>query len=603
MNYTAPPHVQNFLDKLDSVSRSGFGWKAKCPCRMDDDNPSLTVAVGKNEQVLVKCHAGNPCDVEKICEYMNLKMGDLFADGHEPKKKSDTRGKKKLEAVYEYTDADYKHLYEKVKYRYEDGTKSFVQRRRNPDRPDEYIYALIPKEERVLYNLPIILKAIEYGEPVWLVEGEKDVDTLSKMNIMATTAGGAGTWEQQFTDTLVEAAAVMIVADNDSSGKSHAVTIQQLLQAAGCNDVRVYVSPYGKDITDHVNSGKDIQDLMPLEFEPPAELVEIATTVELPGNDLLQKVIEIFGNDSLQLEQKLARARAALDSGGVISTGDKGRLVQWEEFLEEAESDKYEWVIPGLIEKQERVIVVAAEGVGKTMLARQVAILAATGLHPFTFQRMAPVRTLTIDLENPERIIRRTSRWIMKQALKFAKEKHPAGTSITCDAHLLIKPAGMDLMSPAGRLLFEETVERVRPQLLCVGPLYKAYADSGTLTSEALAVEVAKFLDYIRDVYDCALWIEHHAPLGQSQTSRELRPFGSAVWSRWPEFGIALSPDQTSGSEYVYDVRHFRGARDRRPWPIKMKRGVQFPFETLEFMKEDLAVQPGGVASGAYEEF
>jgi hypothetical protein len=34
-----------------------------------------------------------------------------------------------------------------------------------------------------------------------------------------------------------------------------------------------------------------------------------------------------------------------------------------------------------------------------------------------------------------------------------------------------------------------------------------------------------------------------------------------------------------------------------------MKRGVQFPFETLEFMKEDLAVQPGGVASGAYEEF
>lgn len=158
-------------------------------------------------------------------------------------------------------------------------------------------------------------------------------------------------------------------------------------------------------------------------------------------------------------------------------------------------------------------------------------------------------------------------------------------------------------MSPAGRLLFEETVERVRPQLLCIGPLYKAYADSGTLTSEALAVEVAKFLDYIRDVYDCALWIEHHAPLGQSQTSRELRPFGSAVWSRWPEFGIALSPDQTSGSEYVYDVRHFRGARDRRPWPIKMKRGVQFPFETLEFMKEDLAVQPGGVASGAYEEF
>lgn len=597
MTFAVPVHVQNFLDRLDGVSRSGIGWAAKCPCRNDDDNPSLTVAVGKNEQVLVKCHAGNPCNLEQICGYMNVELKDLYADGNEPRKKNNNRGKKKVEAVYQYLDKDFKLLYEKVKYRYEDGTKGFTQRRPDPNKPDQYIYNL-PTDQRVLYNLPIILKGIEYGEPIWLVEGEKDADTLSRMNIMATTGGGAGTWEQQFTDVLVNAAAVMIVADNDDAGKTHAVTVQRILQAAGCADVRVYISPYAKDVTDHINSGHELDTLVELNYEPSKEAVEALETKDDQQNQILGQVIEIFSRD-LKIEQKVSRAKALLDAFGVVQLGDTGRLVEWNEFLEEADSDTYEWVIPGLIEKQERVIVVAAEGVGKTMLARQVAILSSVGLHPFTFQPMPQIRTLTIDLENPERIIRRTSRWIMQKALKFAKDRRPHGTNVYSDAHLLIKPSGMDLMSASGRALFEETVDQVRPNLLCVGPLYKAYADTGTLTSEALAVEVAKFLDYIRDAYDCALWIEHHAPLGQSQTSRELRPFGSAVWSRWPEFGLALSPDPMSGSEYVYDVRHFRGARDRRPWPIKMKRGVQFPFETLEFIKEDL----GGRPQGADEDF
>jgi len=89
----------------------------------------------------------------------------------------------------------------------------------------------------------------------------------------------------------------------------------------------------------------------------------------------------------------------------------------------------------------------------------------------------------------------------------------------------------------------------------------------------------------IRDYYNCALWLEHHAPLGSSMATRELRPFGSAVWSRWPEFGLALQPDPTAVGDYVYDVRHFRGARDQRQFPLKMKRGLVFPFEVIEFPK------------------
>jgi len=258
-------------------------------------------------------------------------------------------------------------------------------------------------------------------------------------------------------------------------------------------------------------------------------------------------------------------------------TGQPGRLVNWQEFLQEAEDDSYDWVIPGILERSERVMVVAAEGVGKTMLARQVAICAAAGIHPFTFQKIPPVRTLTVDLENPERIIRRTSRSIMLQAMKHSGAKH-------VDAHMLMKPDGLDLTSTKDRVLLESYIETIKPQLICMGPMYKSFVDSGTRTSEALAIEVAKYLDMIRDVYGVTLWLEHHAPLG-SMGSRDLRPFGSSVWSRWPEFGLALTPDPTNPGGYVYNVGHFRGARDQRDWPKQMARGTDWPFVVLEFSK------------------
>jgi replicative DNA helicase len=251
--------------------------------------------------------------------------------------------------------------------------------------------------------------------------------------------------------------------------------------------------------------------------------------------------------------------------------------VFWPEFVKEKDDNKFEWVIPGLLERSERVIVVAAEGVGKTMLARQVSILSACGLHPFSFQPMKPIRTLFIDLENPERIIKRISRKIFEEALKLSRMRE------TPEAHLFMKPAGLDLLRDGDRALLEKRLEETKPELICIGPLYKSFVDPGGRTSEAIAIEIAKYLDDIRTAYKCALWIEHHAPLGTTMATRDLRPFGSAVWSRWPEFGIALHP--AIGEPYKYEVRHFRGARDERPWPAVIARGTQFPFDTVSFIE------------------
>ena len=589
--------VDKVLSLLQGVRQTGnTQWMARCPCRNDDSNPSLAIAQGDDGAALLHCHRGVSCSVDEICMSVGLTPRELFNDSDEWKpiphyeqltsspSQSKKKMGKKIEKIYPYTDEAGNLLYEKVRFRFDDGSKSFANRQPDPSRAGDYVWNLKePAVRRVLYRLDDITKAVKKGEPVWLVEGEKDADTLVAMGVHATTMdGGAGKWDQSYTDTLA-GAHVEIIADNDEVGKQHALSVSEKLLAVGCTGCTIWISKYGKDITDHLKSGRTFDDLDPYEYyERPEDYpdLEVDEGEASTEDKLLDQIAEVFSKEKLTLTQKLNRATILLGSADTREISNPGRLVVWQDFLKEAEVDAYDWVIPGLLEKSERVMVVAAEGVGKTMLARQVAICSAAGLHPFTFQKMEPIRTLTIDLENPERIIRRTSYSIMEQAIRKSGVRR-------VDAHLLVKPAGLDLCDSRDRMYIESVIERIQPQLICMGPMYKSYVDSGNRTSEALAVEVAKYLDMIRDVYGCALWLEHHAPLGTSMSSRDLRPFGSSVWSRWPEFGLALTPDPTNPAGYVYNVGHFRGARDKRPWPLKLARGVDLPFVVLEYTKMD----------------
>lgn len=564
-----PTPVENVLGRLNGVVRTSGGFAAKCPCRDDDDKPSLAVSEGEGGRAVVFCHAGR-CDTAKICESIGLTVADLF-----PPRQNE---KLTLVKTYNYHDENGELLFQKLRYVDGHGKKAFRQRK--PDGSGGWTYKLgdVPK---ILYNLPAVIQAKANGEPIWVVEGEKDADTLTQLGICATTMpNGAGTWMPLNTESLA-GAVVEIIADNDAPGMEHAKNVLAELLDAGCS-AQIWRCPNHKDISDHISAGKKLDDLIPVDGGESLEIQEVVSTEvqKTPHDEAIESIIKLFERDDMRSDQKVLKAELLIARVASDRPIDKGRLVDWTSFIDETTSDKYEWVIPGLVERSERVIVVAAEGVGKTMLARQVAICVGAGIHPFTFQRIKPISTLTVDLENPERIIRRTSRSIFAAASALVDKKQ-------IQAHLLIKPQGMDLLRLEDRAVLEEMIERTSPQMLIMGPLYKSFIDPGGRTSEAVAVEVARYLDTIRDVYGVALWLEHHAPLGTSMTSRELRPFGSAVWSRWPEFGVALQPDPT-GLPYHYDVRHFRGARDERNWPVKIKRGKKFPFEVVEFSKAAL---------------
>ena len=557
------PTMTNFLDRLNGVRRSGDGWVAQCPCRDDDKSPSLSVVEGRDGRVLAKCHrGGSACSLDEICESIELTVRDLHP--YQEKKSEFVDGE--LTNTYGYYDGDGELVFQVLRFALPDGRKEFRQRVKEGS---GWKYSTTHLSEKPLYNLPAVLDAVANGRPVFIVEGEKDADSLIAIGLTATCNpqgadnGQGSKWKPNHTAAL-QGARIAIIADNDEPGRIHADYVANELVAVGCTVKIKHAPEPHKDVSDLLKAGGDISELVEDEVREPDPFVPVLSN--------LQSLLDKPGT----LEERLAEARKILSISEEVPPGPKvGRLVNWGEFVNETKADPYDWLIDGLLERQERVVIVAAEGVGKTTLARQIAICAGAGVHPFTYMEIPPIRTLFVDLENPERIIRRQARKLV-ESLRINYGKRPG------EADLYTKPDGINILNTKDRELLERQIVKTDAQLLVLGPIYKSYIDPGNRSSTALITEVCTYFDYLRDNYGVTLWLEHHAPLGNALTGRDMRPADSAVWMRWPEFGFGITRDPTT-MEKEYEWKGFREPRDERNFPLRMKRGTIMPFEVISF--------------------
>jgi replicative DNA helicase len=88
-------------------------------------------------------------------------------------------------------------------------------------------------------------------------------------------------------------------------------------------------------------------------------------------------------------------------------------------------------------------------------------------------------------------------------------------------------------------------------------------------------------IDHIRVLTGVAVIIETHAPHAASSGHRDLRPIGSSVWLRWPEFGHGLRPVADEGPD-AHEFHPFRGDRDRRDWPkVLYKNAKPWPWHAV----------------------
>lgn len=233
------------------------------------------------------------------------------------------------------------------------------------------------------------------------------------------------------------------------------------------------------------------------------------------------------------------------------------------QFLDTPEPE-YDWVVPGLLDRGDRLIVTAAEGDGKSTLLRQFGVQVGAGIHPFTLDDIEPMRVLFIDLENSER---QTRNKLLLLAETAGRERLARGQFVP-----LVRAEGLDLLNASDREWLRERVRANKPDLLIVGPLYKMA--SGDPTTEEAAREVTMCLDELRAECPCAMVIEAHTPHASVGGRRPKRPYGASLWLRWPEFGLHLDGAGV--------LTHWRNPRDERAFPPALQRGDEWPWELAD---------------------
>ena len=331
------------LAHFEGVKRVGDRWMAQCPAH-DDRQPSLSISEAPDGKTLLKCHAG--CTTARVVGAVGLDIPDLFADAPSGNRVSPRR----IVATYPYHDEAGNLLYEAIRY----DPKDFRQRAADGSWSIKGI-------RRVPYRLPEVLQTVQAGRIVFIVEGERDADRLHGLGLAATcNACGAGNWTAELSEHL-RGARVVILPDNDNPGRNHGHDVAKKLVgiAAEVRIVDLPGLPHNGDVSDWLNAGGTVEELNNLVDSEP-----IWTTHNAP--------------ESLTLDNAalVASPAAALAEGPTTLPGLK--LQRLGDLLAEPEEET-EWLVEGMLPTGGLSLLVAKPKVGKSTLARTLALAIARG--------------------------------------------------------------------------------------------------------------------------------------------------------------------------------------------------------------------------------
>lgn len=511
------------LQEACELARGGTRSMILCPAH-EDGTASLSVIPGNDQPVLITCHAG--CTNEQVMEAAGMTWAEVCNELEpDPTEQKTWTPGGDASHIYPYRDAQGTLLYEVLRVPLPGGKKRYFQRHPDETKPHGTAWNLdgVP---RTIYRLPQVLEASAAGRTIHIAEGEKCVHALlrviSEGEEATCNSGGAGKWQQEFSEFL-RGANVIIYADSDEPGQSHARQVRESLVAVQAN-VRIMEAPAGtmgtgkavNDVADHLLMGRTLDQLLET---TPESLVEKART----------------GVDVLDL---IKRPRGVTD-----------------------------FVIPSTLAKGERALIVGLEGRGKSTLLRQIAVMVAGGLHPFLGTRSEPKRVLFIDAENhPDQTL---TSWQDLVGLAARHSSPIEGGMLTV---LEEYESNRNLAGGEGAAWLVERINAYRPDLVCMGPLTNL-ADKDLRDDEPVR-RMRNAINEARSVCNSAFIMEHHAPLRGSQDKvREVRPYGSSLFLKWPDYGFAMQP--VEGKTDVMEWKANRGKRVRsRVWPSYLREGT-----------------------------
>jgi putative DNA primase/helicase len=203
-------------------------------------------------------------------------------------------------------------------------------------------------------------------------EGEKDVDTLTRLGIPAFTFGGTGDGLPIEGANYLKERQVVILADNDDGGRAHAEKKAALAREAGAASVRIVDFPElppKADVSDFIEAGGTIEqlhvriDAAPVWTPPtnsdqtavgPALVMQRACDVEAkpvewlwPGRIAIGKQTMLAGEPGLGKSQLSAFLAAIVTTSGHWPNGE-GRADLGSVIVLSAEDDAADTIIPRL---------------------------------------------------------------------------------------------------------------------------------------------------------------------------------------------------------------------------------------------------------------
>jgi hypothetical protein len=348
------------------VQDHGHDWRGCCPLHGGKNPESLSVRPDTGVWFCQSgCQTGGDiyqfearlsnldtrADFPKIKAAVDELLGtirdDAPAPAPAPKKK---RPPARIVATYDYRDEQGNLLYQAVRK----DPKGFTQRRPNPNGEPGWTWGItentyvktkgtdwitwratphepeppagsrqLPRVRPVLYHLAELLAA-DPSETIFQVEGEKDVENLLALGLLATTnVMGAGKWHDEYTATLT-GRHVVILQDNDTAGADHARAVANHLQgkAASVKVLLLPGLPEKGDPTDWLAAGGTKDQMLELATHAPewGTLQESATEPDP------------LGRITVQLEGD-AHHRAHAVVKGLLQTNEPPHLFQRERNL------------------------------------------------------------------------------------------------------------------------------------------------------------------------------------------------------------------------------------------------------------------------------
>lgn len=258
---TGPSIVERIEALAETLEVNRLGM-AHCPCH-EDRTPSLHVTE-RDGGVMMFCHSCGKNGAQIVEE---IEGGGYQPPVH-PKSpvQGDSGAKGRLVATYIHRTTEGVPVYKLQRYepkgfslwRYEDGSWKIGLTRENGTKVEEIPYGL----DRLAKSNP--------DDVVYLVEGEKSADLLTKRGFLSLAVGGANKWEKHFAEAL-RGRRVFIVPDHDEPGAKMAFSARCDMLEIGIDVdvIQLEGLDEGEDIHDWiVRHGHSATDLRIVAGEP-----------------------------------------------------------------------------------------------------------------------------------------------------------------------------------------------------------------------------------------------------------------------------------------------------------------------------------------------